>query len=133
MIKIVRGQSRPLAILAGILWVSACAANQSPDAAAMPGSFRTIMAVKSPGVYGPHLPAADQPADQASAVPDSAPTLLAIKSPGVYGPHLPAADAVPAAAIAGSTCQPGSGAAILAIKFSPSARPGSPALYKDCH
>ena len=31
-----------------------------------------------------------------------------------------------------NTCRPGSFASVMAAKLSPSARPGSPDLYKDC-
>ncbi len=124
------------AAVAAVLWVSACAANQSSDAApaARPGSFRAIMAVKLPGVYGPHLAAADQAAAADSVVtaqPASAKAVLAAKLPGVYGPHLAAADAG-STQVVSSTCQPGSFAAVMSAKLPPSARPGNPEIYKDC-
>ncbi len=91
------------------------------------------MAVKSPAVYGPHLPAADRaPSELAPvAVPGSALTILAAKSPGLYGPHLPAADVPPTVTVA-STCQPGSFAAVMSAKLPPSARPGNAELYQGC-
>jgi len=133
MARIASGKSVPVAAaLTGLLWVSACAANQSYDAAAArPGSFQAIMSVKSPGVYGPHLPAADRPDSGPAATPGSALSILAAKSPGVYGPHLAAADA-PQARVVASSCQPGSFAAVMSAKLSPSARPGNPEIYKDC-
>ena len=121
------------AMAVGVIWVSACAANQSSDGAAATGSFHSILAAKMPGVYGPHLAAADQPAavPLAQPMPGSSQAVMATKMPGVYGPHLAAADA-PAAQVAASTCQPGSFAAVMSAKYPPSARPGSSELYKDC-
>ena len=136
MVKIKGSKCFPVAAaLVGVLWVSACAANQSSEAAsaAAPGSFRSIMATKLPGVFGPHLPAA------AAASPDRGPqpmpgsfqAVMATKMPGVYGPHLAAADAAPTQ-VAASTCQPGSFAAVMSVKLPPNARPGNPEIYKDC-
>ena len=104
------------------------------DTAVRPGSFQAIMAIKSPGVYAAHLPAADVPeaASAAAPRPGSAEAVMAIKSPGVYGSHLAAANSPPAPATAHNTCRPGSFAAIMAVKLPPNARPGSPDLYRDC-
>ena len=41
------------------------------DGQPRPGSFATIMAVKDPSHFGPHLPAADVPFRQVAPVPGS--------------------------------------------------------------
>jgi hypothetical protein len=112
--------------------IPAWAESQSADAA-KPGSFQAIMANKMPGVYGPHLAQADQPAAAADGQnrPGSFPTIMSTKSPGVYGPH-PAAASTQADKVADNSCRPGSFAAVMAAKVPPNARPGNPQLYKDC-
>ena len=88
-----------------------------------------------PGVFGPHLPAADEPSTSASSGPatGSFEAVMGTKMPGVYGTHLAAADA-PAAPVHGlsDTCRNGSFASLMAAKLPPNARPGNPDLYRDC-
>jgi hypothetical protein len=123
------GLAAVLALGSGSL--AARAESQDSDAA-RPGSFQAIMATKMPGVYGPHLAQADQPAAAgAQAQPGSFQTIMSTKSPGVYGPH-PAAANTPAEKVADNSCRPGSFAAVMAAKLPPNARPGNPQLYKDC-
>ena len=87
MVKIKGSKCFPVAAaLVGVLWVSACAANQSSEAAsaAAPGSFRSIMATKMPGVYGPHLAAADAAPTQVAAStcqPGSFAAVMSVKLP----------------------------------------------------
>lgn len=55
------------------------------------GSFCAIMSVKMPGLYGPHLAAADlPPRDLHRPAPGSWQAIMAVKDPSHYGPHLPA-------------------------------------------
>lgn len=134
MVKIPGSKCVPVIALCAGFWISACAASQSVDAsAAGPGSARSILAAKQPGVFGPHLAAADAPAAApgGQVMPGSSEAVLGSKMPGVYGPHLPAADAAPQQ-VAASTCQPGSFAAVMSAKLPPNARPGKPEIYKDC-
>ena len=108
------------------------AESQTADESARPGSFQAVMSTKSPGVFGSHLPAADQaPAGAGTAArPGSFAAIMSAKSPGTFGPRTTAA---PSERVAASgTCRAGSFAAISAAKLPPNARPGDPAMYRDC-
>jgi hypothetical protein len=131
------GETLAAALAVGsLLSASACAASQTSDAAApaQAGSFHSIMAEKLPGLFGPHLAAADQPVSGGAAGPaaGSFQAVMAVKQPGLYGPHLAAADTAQTE-VAASTCRPGSFAAVMSAKLPPNARPGNADIYKDCH
>jgi hypothetical protein len=132
MNKLLSGVGMAAVLAAASGSIPAWAESQGADAA-RPGSFQATMAAKMPGVYGPHLAQADQPAAPADgqAKPGSFQTIMSTKSPGVYGPH-PAAANTPAEKVADNSCRPGSFAAVTAAKLPPNARPGNPQLYKDC-
>jgi hypothetical protein len=112
--------------------LAACISSMAHADGPAPGSYQAIMQTKSPGVYGPHLPAADAPAapGPAGPAPGSYAAIMQTKSPVVYGPHAPAES--PQATEVASTCSPGSYAAVMSAKLPPSARPGDPAMYAGC-
>jgi hypothetical protein len=134
MTKMVFG-IRFLAVIAtaGVFSSGAFAADTTndPAPAPKPGSNQAIMSAKMPGQFGPHLPAANLPSTYHGPAPGSYQAIMSAKMPGQFGPHLVAANASQAP-VSSNSCRPGSYAAIMSAKLSPSARPGSPEIYKDC-
>lgn len=94
------------------------------------GSFRAIMAAKSPGTFGSHpVVAGDAPFAQDSApAAGSFQALMAAKSPGRFGAHLAAADEAPTV-LASSDCGVNGFATLMSAKLPPNARPGGAGLY----
>src|SRR5579872_6141568 len=112
--------------------MAACISSTAHADGPAPGSFQAIMQTKQPGIYAPHLPAADAPAspDPAGPAPGSFAAIMQTKQPGVYGPHASADDAPPMRTA--YSCPTGSFAAIMSAKLPPNARPGNPAMYAGC-
>jgi len=113
-----------------VLFAAAAALSTPANADAPAGSFRSIMAAKSPGTFGTPAPAAEPAVFESQAAPATGAfmTIMAAKSAGTFGPHLQAADlAQPDLAV--NDCEPRSFASIMAAKLPPNARPGNPELY----
>jgi hypothetical protein len=100
------------ALLAVVVSFAAFSTAHAGDRAPLPGSFAAIQSVKAPGRYGPHLPAAEQPAQCAAPEPGATQALLAAKNPSRFAPHLAAADQPSRY----ETPRPGSPLALLAAK-----------------
>lgn len=136
MTEILSGNGRSaVSALCGALLLSACAGNP-PAASADSGRvdpYRAVVAWKSHGQIGPHLPAAagDATKQRQTAQPASFQAVTEAKTHGAIGPHLEAAVAPPPL-VAMRGCQPGSYEALMSGKLPPSMRPGNPEWYRDC-